>query len=85
MKLIKEEYNEDSGDTLYIYKATYEELLEYLDNPPSWELTINTSKGEWNCLSVYTQKCILVKDKTYQITELIPLDDRTYVYIEEVR
>lgn len=85
MKLIEEEYYEDSGDTRYIYEVTYEELLEYLDNPPSWELTINTSKGEWDCLSDYTQEDVLVKDKIYHISELIPLDDRTYVYIEEVR
>lgn len=85
MKIIKQEYNEDSGDDRYIYEATYEELIKYLDNPPSWELTIKTSKGEWTILEDFEPEEILTKDKTYQITEFTPLDDRTFIYIKEVR
>jgi len=82
MKLIKKESDYDFEK--FIYETNdIKELKEYINKHlGTYDMTVETSIGDWDCLSDYYPEDILVENKIYHIIEYHC--DRIFIDIKEV-
>lgn len=82
MKIIKQEQDYDTE--IIVYETNdIAEVKEYIEKHRNYDLTIQTSKGEYDLMSDNEPYDILVENTTYHIAECHC--DRLFINIKEVK
>lgn len=82
MKLIKKESDYDFEKLIYETNDN-KELKEYIKKHlGTYDMTVESSIGNWDCMSDYYPEDILIENKTYYIIEIHC--DRMFIAIKEV-